>query len=368
MEKILVTGGAGFIGSHTVDLLVDKGYKVTILDNFEPQVHKTHPDYVNQEAALVRGDITIPSTWEILKGMDAVIHLASMVGVGQSMYEPVRYLSANTVATALMYEYIMKNKLPIQKIIIPSSKATYGEGAYLCEEHSEVYPSLRPLSQLERKEWEQKCPECGKEVLPVPVKESKPQQNLSTYALSKYDQERLCINYGFTLKIPSIAMRYFNVYGPRQSLNNPYTGVTAIFSSRIKNSNPPVIYEDGKQIRDFIYVSDVAKANLLALEKGEGYKVYNVGYGQPTSISDIAETLIKLFSSEVRPEITNQFRFGDTRHDYGDISLIKKELGFTPEVGLEQGMKKLVEWGQQAEAEDKFDSALKELKDHGLVD
>lgn len=369
--KVLVTGGAGFIGSYTVDKLIEKGYKVRILDNLEPQVHKNFPDYLNKEAEFIKGDITNKKDWiNALKDMDGIVHLAAMVGVGQSMYQPVRYLNANTIGTALMYEAIMGMDKKPEKILVAGSKASYGEGAYFCEEHKEVYPGLRSIEQLKKKDWEQKCTFCSEDVKPVAVKESKPQQNPNIYALSKYDQEKIALDYGFALNIPTTVFRYFNVYGPRQSLNNPYTGVTAIFSSRIKNNNSPIIYEDGKQLRDFVYVEDIAEANVKVLETNTENlcNVYNLGFGKPISILDIANTLIKLYKSDVKPEITQEYRKGDTRHDYADISLIKKELGWEPKTENKTGFKKLVEWGFEEEAEDKFDSALEELKNHGLID
>lgn len=372
MEKVLVTGGAGFVGSYTVDKLIEMGYEVRILDNLEPQVHKKFPDYLNKEAEFIRGDVTSKKDWkkglEESKGIDGIIHLAAMVGVGQSMYQPVRYLNANTIGTALMYETIIETDNKPEKIIVAGSKASYGEGSYVCEEHGEVYPGLRSIEQLKKKDWEQHCTVCNKHVKPIATKESKPQQNPNTYALSKYDQEKIALNYGFALNIPTTVFRYFNVYGPRQSLNNPYTGVTAIFSSRIKNSNSPVIYEDGLQTRDFVFVEDVADANVLALEKDMETCVYNVGSGKPISILEIANTLIELYESGVKPEITQEYRKGDTRHDYADISLIKKELGWGPKTDIKTGFKKLVEWGFGEEAEDRFDSTLEELKKHGMID
>lgn len=372
MERILITGGAGFIGSWTVDKLIEKGYKVTILDNLEPQVHKTFPNYLNKEAEFVKGDVTNPEDWKkVLESCDAIIHLAAMVGVGQGQYEPERYMRVNNYGTALMYKILINmkkdNKTLPEKIIVASSKATYGEGAYVCEEHGEVYPKLRSLENLERKDWEQHCPMCDNHIKPVATKESKPQQNPNTYALSKFDQERLAVNYGHVLNIPTVAFRYFNVYGPRQSLNNPYTGVAAIFSSRIKNNNQPIIYEDGNQLRDFVFVEDVADANILALKKLEGMIVLNVGSGNPISISDIANTLIELYNSNVTLKITQEYRLGDTRHDYADISLIKKELGWKPQTDIKTGFKKLVEWGFGENAEDKFDEALEEMKSFRLL-
>ncbi len=365
--KVLVTGGAGFIGSHTVDLLVEKGFDVVILDNLESQVHGNQkPDYLNSKAKFVLGDITNSDTWNnVLKDIDAIIHLAAMVGVGQSMYQPVRYLDVNTLGTAKLYEALLKNpelRKKIQKIIVASSMSIYGEGVYECKNCGIVYPGLRPKQQLEKKDWEIHCPTCDEPVKPIPTKEDKPPLNLSTYALSKYDQEKMSLNYAATLNIPTAALRYFNVFGPRQSLSNPYTGVCAIFSSRIKNNNPPTIYEDGKQTRDFIYVKDVAEANLVCLEKFNGINSFNVGTGNSSSIFEIAEILIKLHNSNVEPQITEEFRAGDIRHAFGDVSKIKKELGFTAKTSLEEGFKKMIEWSQTQTAVDRFEEAEKERK------
>jgi len=364
--KVLVTGGAGFIGSHTVDRLIEDGNKVFVLDNFEPQVHQNKkPDYLNPDVDYILGDITKKENWlKVLKKVDSIIHLAAMVGVGQSMYQPVRYLLANTIGTSNMFEILVNKpeiRKNIQKIIVASSKSIYGEGAYECKTHDVVYPRLRTREQLERKDWEVHCPVCGEYVKPVGITEEKPVQNLSTYALSKYDTERIAVNFGFMLKIPTIAFRYFNVFGPRQSLNNPYTGVCAIFSSRIKNKNPPVVFEDGNQVRDFIDVRDIVEANILALNS-EKSGVLNVGTEKPTSILEIARTLIDVFDSDVDVKITEEFRPGDNRHDFAGISKIRKELSFKPKYSLREGMEKLVEWGKRKEAIDMFDKAEKERR------
>jgi dTDP-L-rhamnose 4-epimerase len=363
--KVLVTGGAGFIGSHTVDLLINKGHDVVILDNLEPQVHgNKKPDYLNPKAKFILNDITNSDTWKnVLKDVDAVIHLAAMVGVGQSMYQPVRYLDVNTLGTAKLYETLLARqelKKRIQKIIVASSMSIYGEGAYECKNCGIIYPGLRTKQQLEKKDWEIHCPKCGEYAKPIPVNEDKPPLNLSTYALSKYDQEKISLNYGFALNIPTAALRYFNVFGPRQSLNNPYTGVCAIFSSRIKNNKSPAIYEDGNQTRDFIYVEDIARANVLCLEKFNDIDSFNVGSGNSTSILKITETLINFFGSKIKPKITEEFRLGDIRHAFGDVSKIKKKLGFTAKTSLQEGFKKLIEWSETQEALDKFEEAEKE--------
>ncbi len=357
--KVLVTGGAGFIGSHTIDTLVSKGYDVRVFDIIEPQVHgNKKPDYLNENVEFIFGDVRDKKQWkDVLDGVDAIIHLAAMVGVGQSMYQPVRYLTTNTIGTANLFEVLIENpeiRKHIQKIIVASSKSIYGEGAYKCDAHGNVYPNPRETNQLKNKDWDVHCPYCSEYVKSIGNTEEKPVQNLSIYALSKYDTERISLDFGMTFDIPVTAFRYFNVYGPRQSLNNPYTGVTAIFLSRIKNNNPPVIFEDGAQTRDFIYVEDIVNANLLALEKADGVDVFNVGSGEPISILEIAKVLIELSDSKVDVDLTQQFRAGDNRHDFSDISKIKKELGFKPKRSIKDGFQKLVNWAQTQEAVDRF--------------
>jgi len=363
--RVLVTGGAGFIGSHVTDELLRRGYTVRIMDDLEPQVHDAGmPNYINKRAEFMRGDVTRPEDWKkALTGADAVLHLAAATGIGQSMYKPARFHMVNTVGTALMYESIINNKFPIKKIVMASSKTIYGEGSYRCDEHGEVWPAQRPSEQMQAHDWELHCPKCGKHVKPIPIGEHKPPQNLSSYALSKYDQERLAVNFGNALGIPTVVLRCFNVYGPRQSMNNPYTGITAIISSRIKNGNRPVIYEDGLQTKDFIYVSDVVEAYMLSLEKADGVKVYNVGFGTPTTILEVAKVLLELYDSDLEPQMTGEFRVGDNRHDFADMSLIHKELGFKPKISFSDGMKKLVEWGRTERAVDKFEDANREFKE-----
>jgi dTDP-L-rhamnose 4-epimerase len=366
--KVLITGGAGFIGSHTTDLLIERGHDVVILDKLEQQVHGDRkPDYLNQKAEFVQGEITKPETWKkVLCDVNAVIHLAAMVGVGQSMYQPLRYLETNTLGTANLFKVLLENKelrKNVRKIIVASSKSIYGEGAYECRTHGVVYPDLRPVEQLEKKDWEVHCPICGEYVKPVGITEAKPAQNLSVYALSKFDAERLALMYGNALQITTIAFRYFNVYGPRQSLNNPYTGVCAIFMSRIKNNNSPFIYEDGNQMRDFVYVEDIAKVNVLALESSKDMvDVFNVGTGKPISILNMAKTLAEIYGSSVEPKITEEFRFGDNRHDFADITKIKKSLGWEPSIELKTGLEKLVKWSEEQKAVDRFVEAEAERK------
>ena len=369
--KILVTGGAGFIGSHITDELTKK-HEVVVLDNLEPQVHKKKPDYLNEEAKYIFEDVRDKDTLKnALEGVEIVFHEAAAVGVGQSMYEVENYVDKNTYATAKLLDVLVNEEHSVKKLIVASSMSIYGEGTYNCEDCGITYPKLRGEEQLKKRDWEMNCPNCGKVVLPLATSEAKPLQPTSIYAITKRDQEEMCLSIGFAYGIPTVALRYFNVYGPRQSLNNPYTGVCAIFSSRIKNDNPPLIFEDGIQSRDFISVHDIAKANILAMEKSSAnYEFFNVGAGIQINILDIANTLIKLYQKEgkLTPIVTNKFRAGDIRHCFADISKIKNKLGFEPSVNFEDGMKELVSWGIKEEAEDKFDDAHKELLRKGLVE
>lgn len=364
---VLVTGGAGFIGSHTVDLLIDNGFNITIIDNLEDQVHHgKKPNYLNPKAKFVTGDVTNLRVWKkYLPKVDAVIHLAAMTGIGQSMYKPSKYLTSNTIGTAQMYESLLHDDVSrkhLKKIIVASSKTVYGEGAYTCDADGEVYPGPRPEQQMRAGDWEMRCPICGNHVKPSKIKEDKPVQNLSAYALSKYAAENLSLIYGTVLGIPTTCFRYFSVFGPRQSMSNPYTGVCSIFLCRLKNNKPPVIFEDGNQIRDFVFVKDIAEANLQALKKSDKTNVYNIGTGTSVTIIQVAKLLQDILGVDIDPIITHEYRVGDTRHDLADISKAKKELNFTPKWTMKKGLEELVEWGENSEAEDKFDIAEQERK------
>jgi dTDP-L-rhamnose 4-epimerase len=371
MTNVLVTGGAGFIGSHLVDELVDKGYDVTVVDNLTEQVHDSEPDYLNDKAEYVWGDIRNRELMtELLRDADVLSHQASAVGVGQSMYEIERYVEVNTLATARILDIIVTDKINLEKIVVASSMSIYGEGTYRCPEQNEIrHPSLREEAQMESEEWEHTCSECGAELKPIPTPESKPSESTSVYAISKKDQEELTLSVCRAHDIPAVALRYFNIFGSRQSLDNPYTGVCAIFSSRIKNDNPPLIFEDGEQTRDFIHVSDVARANRLAMESDASDVAINIGTGSPVTINNIAETLIELYNKEdeLEPEIANDFRQGDIRHCYADPEAAVNDIGFEAEVDFEEGMRELVEWGRKQDAEDHFEDAHEELEKHGLV-
>lgn len=368
--RILVTGGAGFIGSHLVDALVEREHDVVIYDTLEPQVHQKEkiPDYLNKRAEFVKSDVRDKNKLkEVVMDVDIVFHQVAVVGVGQSMYQIEKYMDVNTFGTAKLLDILVNKEHSVKKLVVASSMSIYGEGKYVCEGCGVVYPKLRPNEQLKAGEWEMKCPNCGKEVKAVPTDEDKPLHPTSIYAISKRDQEEMSLVAGRAYDIPTVALRYFNVYGPRQSLSNPYTGVCAIFSSRIKNNNNPIIFEDGWQSRDFISVHDIVQANILVMNKNSAdYEVFNVGTGKTISISEVAEILIGLYGKNLRPEIVNKYRSGDIRHCYADVSKMSK-IGFEPEIELAQGMEELVKWGEKVEANDKFEQAQEELKKRGLV-
>jgi dTDP-L-rhamnose 4-epimerase len=337
MTKILVTGGAGFIGSHIVDNLLERGYSVRIFDNLSPQVHshgQEKPGYLNPEAEFVMGDIRDKEALgRALQGVRAIFHKAAVVGVGQSMYEIARYIEHNAWGTAVLLELLASGKYNVEKLIVASSMSIYGEGKYTCPTCGVVFPKLRPIKQLQNQEWEVRCPHCASELQPQATDEAKPLFPTSTYAISKRDQEEMCLAVGQAYQIPIVALRYFNTYGPRQALANPYTGIGAIFSARILNGKPPLIFEDGRQSRDFIHVKDIARANLLALENpAANYQVFNVGAGRPLTVLDFAHLLLqRLGRSDLSPQIEHRFRAGDVRHCYADIARIRA-IGFEPQI------------------------------------
>ncbi|MBI1976641.1 MAG: NAD-dependent epimerase/dehydratase family protein [Candidatus Omnitrophica bacterium] len=367
--KILVTGGAGFIGSHLVDELVRLGHKVRVLDSLEEQVHQGRkPEYLNPETEYLWGDVChSQKITQALKGIDAVYHLAAQVGVGQSMYELQRYVRDNSLGTAVLLETLLKQKKKIRKLVVASSMSIYGEGMYGCKTCGPITPKERSLDQLRRADWEMRCPQCGKRAAPAPTSEEKPLYCSSVYAITKKDQEELCLVWGKSYQIPTVALRFFNVYGTRQSLSNPYTGVAAIFASRIKNNRPPIIFEDGLQTRDFIHVSDLVQGLVLALgnEKMNG-DAFNLGTGEPIAVMDIAKILLKIYHRELPLKIMNQFRAGDIRHCFADVTKIRR-AGFVPGVRFEEGMRQLVEWSHGIKAKDKVERSTQELQKRNLV-
>ncbi|MFB3926255.1 MAG: NAD-dependent epimerase/dehydratase family protein [Syntrophales bacterium] len=363
-KRILITGGAGFIGSHLADELIAGGYSVRALDNLSCQVHgkeARRPDYLNPEVELIIGDVRDPAAvLKALRGMEAVFHLAACVGVGQSMYEIEKYTSTNNLGTAVLLEALIKN--PVERLVVASSMSVYGEGLYRTAGGTVCHVPDRTIEQLKRGRWEISGPD-GEIMEPVPTPEWKPPSLASVYALSKYHQERTCFLIGRAYGISTVALRFFNVFGSRQALSNPYTGVLAIFASRILNGNPPLIYEDGGQRRDFVSVHDVAKACLLALEvPGASGMVFNIGSGRSRTIGSIAESMASLLGMDsLKPFITHKYRVGDIRHCFADISLAADVLGYRPEVEFEQGLVELAAWLERQEPADLFSKATTEL-------
>jgi dTDP-L-rhamnose 4-epimerase len=372
-EKILVTGGAGFIGSFLVDALVEGGNEVRVYDALVPQVHgsdQAAPAYLNPAAEFIKGDIRDREALaQALAGIDVVFHLAAAVGVGQSMYQIQYYTDVNSLGGAVLLDLLANVKHNVRKIVVASSMSIYGEGKYHCDEHGIVYPRLRTEDQLKARQWEMRCPHCQREVRPLPTDEDKPLYPTSIYAITKRDHEEMFLSTGFAYGIPAVALRFFNTYGPRQALSNPYTGVMAIFSGRLLNEQPPIIYEDGKQSRDFIHVRDIVRGLLLAMERPEAdYQVCNLGTGVSTSVLEIAEMLSQqLTGGEIKPEIRNQFRAGDIRHCYADLTAARRLLGFEPRISLAEGLDDLLAWVREQSAEDRFDQVEKELANKSLV-
>jgi dTDP-L-rhamnose 4-epimerase len=370
--KILVTGGAGFVGSHTVDALLEKGHSVRVFDNLDPQVHGDDagiPEYLNPDIEFVKGDVRDRTALKnALVGIESVFHLAAAVGVGQSMYEVMKYIEINSLGGAVLLDILTNDKHNVQKVIVASSMSVYGEGQYLCQHCGVVFPKLRPVSQLESKDWELHCPNCSRTLDPIPTNEDKPLFPTSIYAISKRDHEETFLTIGRAYDIPTVALRYFNIYGSRQALSNPYTGVAAIFCSRLLNNKPPVIFEDGLQSRDFTHISDSVQANMLAFDKDEAnYEVFNVGTGTSLTIKDMGNILRNHLAPDLEMEILGQFRAGDIRHCYADISKIQETLGFSPKISFEDGMKELINWVSTQYANDMVEEAKAQLIERNLV-
>ena len=373
IRDILVTGGAGYIGSHLVDALVARDYRVTVLDNLEPQVHRsgTWPSYANPKATYVRGDVRNRSAFEpLVLASQAVVHFGAAVSVGQSMYQIDRYVDVNTRGTALLLDILVNSRHRVEKVLVASSIGVYGEGAYECATHGAVAPSIRSEQQLATRDWEQRCPHCRAPVRSIPTPEDKTLYRDNIYSMTKYHQEEMVLLIGKTYGIPSVAPRFFNVYGPRQSLSNPYAGVAAIWLSRLLNGKHPIVFEDGGQLRDFVSIHDVVDCLVLMLEKpGADYLPVNIGSGQTITILEIARLLARLLGSSVEPHVTQTGRKFDIRHNTADISRARQSLGFAPRVSLEDGFSELIEWAKTTPdvAVDFFDKALQELQEKGLL-
>jgi dTDP-L-rhamnose 4-epimerase len=369
MTRVLITGGAGFIGSHAADALLAAGYEVRLLDNLSPQVHggnRQRPAYLAKDAELVVGDVTDALAVDhALRGTDMVLHLASAVGVGQSMYDIEPYVRTNELGTAVLLQTLSKR--PVARLVVASSMSIYGEGLYRSADQSVVACEERAVEQLRRGDWELRDA-TGNPLDPVPTPETKQPSLSSIYALNKYAQERMCLITGKAYGIPTVALRFFNAFGPRQALSNPYTGVLAIFAARLLNGRPPLVFEDGRQRRDFVHVHDVARACRMALEAEHAQDVFNVGSGQSRTILSVAEDLAEVMGRrDIAPELTRKYRAGDIRHCFADMEKSRDVLGFEPRVAFRDGLEELAEYLADQIADDQAERATKELQQRGLV-
>jgi dTDP-L-rhamnose 4-epimerase len=368
-ERVLITGGAGFIGSHLARALLRRGYRVRALDNLTPQVHPSgeRPAYLDEDVELIVGDVRDEHlVRRALLDVDSVVHLAARVGVGQSMYEIGDYVGVNSHGTAVLLQALLEH--PVRRLLVASSMSIYGEGAYV-DAHGWLVPAReRTREDLAARRWEPTGPR-GEALTPVPTREDKPPALSSIYALNKYEQERSTLLFGAAYGIPTVALRFFNVYGRDQALSNPYTGVLAIFAARLLNDRPPMIFEDGEQRRDFVAVADVARACTLALESASlPCDVLNIASGVAVTVNHVARRLAAVLGKEaVAPQITGEYRVGDIRHCFADISAARERLGYEPAVSLDAGIAELAEWLEGQVADDRVEQARRELSRRGLT-
>ncbi len=376
MKRVLITGGAGFIGSNLALKLMEKGYTITVLDNLSPQIHGNNPmedsplyrSIVNR-VRFIKGSVTERNDWKAaIEGQDAVIHLAAETGTGQSMYEIQRYVDVNIGGTGLLLDMLANTNHTVKKVMVASSRAIYGEGRYRCPEHGIVFPVQRLEEDMSTGDFSCKCPICHCEVELLSTTEDSKVHPTSVYGITKQTQEQLVLTVCSSLGIPAVAFRYQNVYGPGQSLSNPYTGILSIFSTRIKNGKGITIFEDGNESRDFVYIDDVVEATMLGLEtdKATG-KVYNVGTGMSTDVVTVASQLCKNYGITVPIEKHGNYRLGDIRHNLADISAITRDLDFHPKWSFERGIAAFSAWvDKQAVQHDGYERSLQEMKEKGL--
>jgi dTDP-L-rhamnose 4-epimerase len=370
--KVLITGGAGFIGSHTADALLARGYQVRALDCLDPQIHGAgcrRPPYLDARVELRVGDVRSRLDLEdALDGVEAVFHLAAQTGVGQSMYAIHSYSDHIINGTAMLLDVLANRRHSVRRIILASSRAVYGEGACRCAACGVVQPDLRSREQLDAQRWDLLCPDCGRKLTAIPTPEDQPQRPISVYALAKQVQEQLLTLFSRTYGVPAVILRYFNVYGPRQAINNPYTGIGAIFTNRVLADQNIAIYEDGRPGRDFVHVHDVVQANLLALEQeGAVGGTFNVGTGECLTILDLAELIRKTLGSRIEFNLTGQFRLGDIRNCYADLTRSQNLLGYAPKVSMARGVGELIDWARGERVENRSAEAETELKKHQLA-
>lgn len=376
MKKILITGGAGFIGSNIALRLVRKGYEVTVLDSLSPQIHGDNPEVtsplycsIQDKVIFFRGSVTSREDWiKALYGQDAIIHLAAETGTGQSMYEIEKYVKTNIGGTALMLDILTNTQHHVKRVVVAESRAIYGEGKYHCERCGYVYPRERKDEDMSKGDYECHCPNCGGKVDLVATTEDSEIHPSSVYGIGKQVQGQLVHLICPAIGIESVSFRYQNVYGPGQSLSNPYTGILSIFSTRIKNHHPINIFEDGKETRDFVYIDDVVDATIKGLEVPEANgHVFNVGTGVATDVLTVAKILCEKYGVKVPISVSGNYRHGDIRHNYADISLARKILGYKPKWSFAEGIEKFANWVNNQEVrEDKYEASIEEMKKKGL--
>lgn len=375
MNKILITGGAGFIGSNLALKLIDKGYRVTVLDNLSEQIHGENPEKssplynsIKDKVTFIKGTVTDEGDWKkAINGQDAIVHYAAETGTGQSMYEVKKYTEVNIQGTAIMLDLLVNTPNQVRKVVIASSRSIYGEGKYKSKELGFVYPEHRQDSDMDENDFEVKYPNSSELELVATDEESKIHPS-SVYGITKQNQEQMVMTVCPTVDIAPIAFRYQNVYGPGQSLSNPYTGILSIFSTQIKNGNGINIFEDGKETRDFVFIDDIVDATILGLEKEEANgEVFNVGTGVATDVVTVAQTLINNYGIDTPMTITGNYRLGDIRHNYADLTKINTKLGFMPKIDFEEGIKRFTNWVNTQEVkEDNYEKSIAEMKEKGM--
>lgn len=373
--KVLITGGAGFIGSNLALKLLKKGYEVRVLDNLSKQIHGENPDnsytynLIKGKVEFINGTVESKNDWiKAINGVDAIVHFAAETGTGQSMYDIDHYVSVNVGGTAKMWDVLTNNPNKVKKVVVAASRAVYGEGKFECKEHGIVYPVSRTDEDMAKGDFEVKCPICNKNVKMLPTDEESELHPTSIYGFTKEAQEMLSMLAGKSINIPVVAFRFQNVYGPGQSLKNPYTGILSIFSTRIKNGNDINIFEDGKETRDFVYIEDVTDAVTLGIEKDEAnYQIFNVGSNEKIDVLTVANTLKNKYKSDVNIIVTGNYRLGDIKDNIADLTKINKLLGYEPKVNFVQGISNFVDWVEdQKIEEDNYDASIEEMKKKGL--
>lgn len=375
MKRVLITGGAGFIGSNLALKLLNRGYEVTVIDNLNKQIHGEDPEksytynLIKGKVNFIKGDVNHTQDWQkALEDVNIVVHLAAETGTGQSMYEINKYIDSNIGGTSKLLELLTNEQHKVEKLIVAASRAVYGEGKFECEKHGIVYPKSRLEEDMSKGDFEVKCPICKNMVTMLPTDEESALHPTSVYGFTKQAQEQLCMIVGKSIKLPVVAFRFQNVYGPGQSLKNPYTGILSIFSTRIKNSNDINIFEDGYETRDFVYIDDVTDAIMLGIENDNAnFKVFNVGSGEKIDVLAVANTLKDKYGTNVRINVTGNYRLGDIRHNLGDLSYIRENLNYDPKVSFKEGISNFVDWVEKQEIEsDNYDKSIQEMKDKGL--